>query len=350
MNTRASWCSKCDKGCDGGLLPGLGALMALVLTMWAMPASASLYCVSATNGLQTVLDSAGLNAQDDEFRFRSGTIAVTQQLIFNVLDAHSVSLSGGWGPACNAQDGAETLLDGQGTNGILLVNAFSGANVAVRRITFENAAGDYANAGGALQVDAAGDLVIELCRFFVNSHTDGGGAVAAAAYGTMSIRNNLFFANRARQYGAAEFLANGAAAYITSNTIVTNFATDVGPYGGIYLAGSAHFTLANNLIWGNSGADVNNTGVATLLNNDVEIFAGNAPDAGSSHNLALAPVYASGLFNFHQASSSPLVNVGIDNPPGGLTSVDLSAATRLQPPHVDIGAYETDVIFYGGFE
>ncbi len=350
MNIQAWMCSQVIKRSRGGQLRGLVAFMVIVLTLLPMPASASLYCVSSMTGFQAALSSAGLNAQDDEFRFRSGTIAVDQQLIFNVLDGHSVTMSGGWGAACNAEDGDVTILDGQGTNGILFVNAFSGADFSVRRITFTNAAGDYAGAGGALQVNAAGNLTIESCRFFVNRHSGGGGAFAVAANGTMRVRNNLFFANQAVQYGAAEILANGNAAYITSNTIVANSATDTGPYGGFWLAGDAHFTLANNLFWVNSGADVNNTTVATLLNNDVTNVAGNPPDASSAHNFSQAPIYAGGLFNFRQSSRSPLVNAGLDNPPGGLTAVDLDGATRIQPPHVDIGAYETDVIFYSGFE
>lgn len=321
----------------------------LWLAVAVSPLHAALYCVSGLSGLQTVLNSAGTNGQDDEFRFRSGTFLLGQQLFLYVTDGHNVTLSGGWGAACSTPDGGDTTLDGQSSVGILFVDAGSGANVTVRQFTFQGANNNFDN-GGALYILAAGNVSVERSLFFANLDTRHGGALVAVAYQTLSIRNNLFFANQAVDDGAMALTGYGTDAYVNSNTVVANSATGMSAYGGVKLSGTAHFSLANNLLWGNSGADVNNTGAATLLNNDYDSVVGNAPDAGSQNNLSVVPIYASGLFNFHLSSHSALVNAGLDNPPGGMTAVDLDGNPRVQLPHVDIGAYEGDFVFYDGFD
>ena len=55
-------------------------------------------------------------------------------------------------------------------------------------------------------------------------------------------------------------------------------------------------------------------------------------------------------FNFELSPQSPLVDAGDDTTPGGLTAIDLAGKPRVLGAHVDIGAYENEVIFVDGFE
>ena len=55
-------------------------------------------------------------------------------------------------------------------------------------------------------------------------------------------------------------------------------------------------------------------------------------------------------FDFELARSSPLVDAGDDDPPGGLSDADLAGKPRVIGPHVDIGAYENDRLLADGFE
>jgi hypothetical protein len=325
-------------------------LMGLLLSV-APAAHATLYCVSALSGLQTALNSAGSNNQDDEFRFRSVNFALTAQLLLSVVDAHNVTLSGGWGAACSALDGGTTVLDGQASFGILHVDAAAGAGVSVSRFDFQNAMGSLDH-GGALWVIAPGQISIELNRFFANRHSVAAGALTASTFGNLWVRNNLFYANQAPDVGAAELYAQGGAAYLTNNTVVGNSGTLAGSLGGILVSGAAQFTVANNILWSNSGSNLLIVNSALLLNNDVGAITGNPPQPGSQNNLAVAPEYAGGLFNFRLAPDTALVDAGVDSPPGGLTTVDLDGHARWQSTHVDIGAYETTpaVLFANGFE
>ena len=53
---------------------------------------------------------------------------------------------------------------------------------------------------------------------------------------------------------------------------------------------------------------------------------------------------------FRPAPVSPLVNAGLDTPPGVLDCCDLSGVQRVVGAHIDIGAYESDVLLRDGFE
>jgi len=62
------------------------------------------------------------------------------------------------------------------------------------------------------------------------------------------------------------------------------------------------------------------------------------------------PQFASGLLNFRLAPDSPLVNRGFDLSSGDIGAWDLAGGERLQGVHVDIGAYESDVLLRDGFD
>ena len=42
--------------------------------------------------------------------------------------------------------------------------------------------------------------------------------------------------------------------------------------------------------------------------------------------------------------------LGLDDPDGGLTSSDLAGSERVQGAHVDIGAFESEILYRNGFD
>ncbi len=108
--------------------------------------------------------------------------------------------------------------------------------------------------------------------------------------------------------------------------------------------------LANNRMWDNTTHDLLIEGaVNNRYHNNVDSVSG-MPATVSVGNLSVDPEFMSGLFNFHPRPRSPLFNGGHPSPPGGLQSVDVAGKPRVAAGAVDIGAYESAVLFYGGFQ
>ena len=84
-------------------------------------------------------------------------------------------------------------------------------------------------------------------------------------------------------------------------------------------------------------------------NNDLGTKDGFAP-LSESNELNVDPGF-SGFFSFQPGPASPMVNAGLDAAPGGIGGCcDASGASRVVGKHVDIGAYESDVLLRNGFD
>ena len=195
-------------------------------------------------------------------------------------------------------------------------------------------------------------MTIERNAFTNNAISGNGGAAglsASTGNGVLRIFNSLFVGNDGGNTGAAiVFPYNGpSSAIVTSNSVVGNgFLSSVA--GGMRVASSiGPVSVSNNVLWANAGADLYFSGDVVLFNNDIEDLAG-IPDASSSGNFSLAPGFVLG--SYRRSPFSPLVNAGLNTPPGGLLATDLEGATRIQGTAVDIGAYETGVLFADDFD
>lgn len=335
-------------------VPG-GALgvLAVVFVASAPCARGAEMCAPSPAGIEFALAVAQSNAQDDFIRIVAGTHALTTNLHFATAEPHGLTISGGWNEDCTLQTEATSTLDGGDAHWILRLYSSVATPISVSRLTFLDGriqnGGSHRGAG--LSVQSAGSVFVERCRFYLNESSGWVGGLSVMSAGMLVVRNNVMLGNRAMLNAGAELIGNGAEAYVVGNTVVANTATEANAAGGLYVGGSAHFNLGNNLLWSNSAVDLRNVAIGSLVqHNDFDVRDGQPFGPGSGGNLSVAPAFATGLLDLHLDPHSPLVNAGLDAPPGGSGSSDADGRPRAQGAHVDIGAYETDVIFHGPFE
>lgn len=325
-------------------------LSVLVLFFRGAGAIAATACVSNTAQLALVLNAAQGNGEDDLIRLETGTYSLNGELEYFAAAAETKNLAiyGGYGPGCLADAASgSTVIDGQHAHRLLYVIAKG--RVDIGRITFQNGNPGSASGGGVIVSGAANTVLTVTGNAFVTNDcpgADSGAALEIGATGTILVADNLFLANSG---GSTLYVANGGYADVNNNTIVANQLGNHVGLGAFEPTGSGQYYVDNNIFWNNEGADVyDQSGLASYFNNDIGVFAGMAAYAETA-NLSVDPAF-DGILSVRPSPGSPLVNAGLDNPYGGIGSVDLSGATRLVGRHVDIGAYETDVLFRAMFD
>ncbi|MEO7324712.1 MAG: choice-of-anchor Q domain-containing protein [Dokdonella sp.] len=313
------------------------------------------FCANSQAGIQFSLTASHDNGQDDEIDIPAGTYSLTSNLVFNSTESNSLLVIGGWNSDCSLFTGGRTVLDGQGSVAPLTIYSDNG-DIFVQWITFAN------GAGHGLKAETHNNQIqIDHNRFYLNQGAGNDGAAgldASTVAGEIRVRGNLLFLNTSTVYtGGISVNSNGSVAYIVGNTIVDNTAGSAGFAGGLSVSGGAHFWVSDNIIWANhtNGApDFKSNTWNALINNDIGTTAGTPPDAVSQGNQSTDPAFATctGLlcFSFELTRASPLVDAGYDAPPGSALAVDLDVKPRIIGPHVDIGAYEEDVLFANGFD
>jgi len=334
-------------------------------------AEGATFCVSDAAGLQTALTSAAGNGDaQNTIKVRSGTYLASGSGFSHsrFSGTSSLDIEGGWNAGCTTQtpDTSLTVLDGQSTAPILSATNYlaTGGDMTLRYLTFLHGATAASSQAAALTLVARGFARVESCRFRLNQ-TD----AAGAGYGTVHVAvvdgpiqfiNNIVANNSAlgSQFVAGFDFASGASTVViqlNDNTIADNaFDTTDQTAGAVFLTPIATSSLANNILWGNGGAefDQNITLTPLMLNNDVDVL-NVTPGPGSGGNRNQNPQFVN-VNNHHLQATSPLYNAGYNAPPGGDGAVDLDGNPRVQFGTIDIGAYEMqvqpDLIFVDGFD
>lgn len=335
-------------------------------------------CVGSADDLThalSTLSNASTNDDSDEIRIRTGTYhAPAAGWIGSVTTHHNLTIRGGYTDAgCTQQtlDASLTILDGNNMVGVLEIDTplLPDSDIEVSGLTFRNGHGGspfQSNAGGLKIGDpnpiSQGRILVERNIFRDNTAVGNGfskavgGLLAATDGDSLIVRGNLFFNNRSPNAAAADLESNNAID-VANNTFVDNTATDTTATTRVMLD---YFTfgglrLDNNIFFGNAtgpGAfDLNLSpqpfaGLkgATLANNDIESPTGTAvAESGTKH---VDPQYA-GPGDFRLRATSPLIDAGVANPTGGLSSIDLDGAARVAGARVDIGAYEHAAVTAG---
>ncbi|MEO7936484.1 MAG: choice-of-anchor Q domain-containing protein [Dokdonella sp.] len=343
----------------------IAPILAWLVALVPIGAHAAFFCVNSAASLQAALNAAASNGQSDEIDIQAGNYTVVPGGFFYVSnEANSITMFGGFDATCEQRTAARTTFDGSGLYQVMRIiigSNSTAASVNIQHITFIDGK-STTNSGGGLRVSTLnGNVVLEANRFLLNHANNSAGALYVETSGGISVRNSLFFANDAFDVGAAMLVTSASTVFFAGNTVVSNTAAStlpMTPIGGLLVTGGtgAHLWLSNNILWnnGNGSVDLESSAVFTARNNDIGFMAGIPPDPQSQNNLSVDPAFAtcSGLLclNFNLQRASPLVDAGFDTPLGGIGAFDLEDKPRMIGPHVDIGAYEEDVIFRNGFE
>lgn len=334
------------------------ATLCLILFCLVAPsARATTVCAASATAIQSALTVAQNNGVDDTIRIVSGSYNLPAQLIFASSEAHALTLSGGWNTGCSAYTGAQTTLEGQ--NAVALLDLTNNAGEThVQHLTF---AGGYTTQSLAAPIEIASngsDVYVDL-NTFIGNHGDGGigGLEAYSGTGHVYVRNNLVIGNHGALLGGLFVVQDAGEGYVTGNTIVANISDGAQTSGGLGVGGNGHFNISNNIIWNNAGStgyDFNANAANSRYNNDIGVVgsgvSGSPVVAERYDDPQFAPCQGVFCLSFELAPRSPLVDAGVDTPLGGQVGVDLAGKPRRLGAHVDIGAYENEIIFADGFQ
>ena len=340
--------------------------------------AANVFCVASSDKLTDALASLSTstgNTDADEIRIHTGTYSAPEGgWVGSVTTHHPLTIRGGYtDDGCTQQslNASLTVLDGNDTSSVMTINTPLGpdSDIEVSGLTFQHGKGGGGfgpNAGGLKISDTGpisnGKILVERNIFRDNSSVgDGinlaiGGLLAATDGQSLIVRGNLFVNNTSPN--AAAFLFSNNAIDVSNNTFAGNHSTDSAqiPVALDYFTFGGLFS-SNNIYWGNTtgpgqfdidlSAHLNGAKGATLLRDDIQTSTGTAVSATGT--LHVDPKFV-GTSNFRLSVASTLIDAGVDNPPGDLTTVDLDGAPRIDPAAVDLGAYESSYVFVDSFE
>lgn len=328
-------------------------ILLAVLVASGEPVDAAQFCVANGAALQAALNTATDNGEDDDIRLRSGVytrVSPGNAFTYSSGESFDLSVSGGWNSVCNNfSSDVSSILDGEDARRVMELVTAGNGSLSVSRLQFRsglaNGSGGGLNIGGFAANDV--DILIRNCVFVSNVASTFGGGLSASSSGTLRLNNTLFLANEAGvTYGAAALTANDGIAYVINNTVIGNSGGD----GGLRYAGSSPLELANNVLWGNSGADLTvQVAAHNRYHNNIGTLNTPAPGVVTGE-VVTAPEFESGLLNFDPRPGGALFNGGDPAPPGGLALIDLKGRPRVASGVVDIGAYETEALFYDDFD
>lgn len=288
-----------------------------------------------------------------------------------------LEISGGWSPGdCSIQvnDPKSTVVDGNDSWGMfmfLLGSAGNNARLRLHNLTISGSNQDFQFGRGA-GVNATGFQYlhgkVEIDRVIFSDHhcvgTESAGCALNLSFGIKDavVRNSLFHHNGAASAAAIRVWVSEdiqPSIRLHNNTFVNNFAE-----GGQEAAASAMVVLGsdntvlmyNNILFHNhvlSGSspvpDIARPSGAILgKHNNIAASAVTwTPD--TTGNRSIEPVFAGRANDYRLRGDSPLRDVGFYAgwPTHGL--LELGGGPRVLGPTIDLGAFESDVLFNSGF-
>ena len=251
-----------------------------------------------------------------------------------------------------------TMLDGQhSVRPLYMADTSGNGSIGIVGLTFVSGKPAAGDSGGGLLIAASTQLRIEHSAFYGNAVSGGlaaGGGVYVVNSYFVRMLDNLFVANHGPQVGGALIDSTGGVsgvAYIYNNTIVGNISDTLTVPAGLLLEGNVNYDVANNIVWNNNtssgGSDFGVATTNTRRTNDIGVIMSGSTAGTVSGELAVDPKFQVCGFlciDFELTRSSPLVDTGTDAAAPWDTE-DLAGKPRKIGPHVDIGAFENDLIF-----
>lgn len=362
------------------LVAGLICLGSLLLPL---PASAAQFCARSVDQLNLALDLAEANNENNEIRIARGVImpaAPGEGHLFLYLSSkdRALEISGGWDPQnCSSQvlDPASTRIEAAGSFGlfnVIIGSAGGNARLRMHNLTLSGGHSDSQVARG-LGINVSGFMYVhgkvEIDRVvFADhhcSHAQSRGCALNFSSGIkeVTVRNSLFHHNSAG--GAAAIRA-----WVTediqpvfrlhNNTVVDNYAhaPDQALASAIEFHGASDTLLMyNNIVFGNPTLnsatplpELGRSAAGAILgkhNNLASSTVTWTPD--TSGNRSIPPVFAGRADDYRLRGDSPLRDAGLYYGWPIHGQLELGGGPRVLGPTIDLGAYESDVLFNAGF-
>ncbi len=249
-------------------------------------------------GLETALDMARANGEEDTIYLKGGTYELIGPINVVIVDNKPLTI--------RAEDFSDPpVLDGDIDNDdatndrfrILKISTTSpdaGVTINIEGIRFRKGYDNHTGGGGALRIfTTSGSVNIRGCEFINNETTgEGGGVHIMTNYGNVVLYKNTFKENYAgggrggsvaiyttggkvkvyrnvfvenessAEGGAISFVMNNSSSAQLINNIISNNTSSSSSGGGVYVelfTGSTLF-VTNNTIWGNSANGTSATG------------------------------------------------------------------------------------------
>jgi parallel beta-helix repeat protein len=319
-------------------------LFVSAISLFLLPTSSlgATFCASNPTELQTALTTAESNGEDNTIKIVQGMY--NGNFTYASTEAYGLTVEGGYNQDCASQtiDPANTILDGGGTDTVLVLVSQSAADFSVEGLTFQNGSSS-SYGGGGLFTRTDGNVNLNKTNFkdntgggFYSSYNSnvsstttltnntitgntGSGVAIAGEHKASSLTGNTFSNNTSTSGGGASLYGSST---LTNNTFTGNTASGFAGIGGggLYVNGTA--TLTNNTFTGNTATNSSGGGAyifgttTTLLNNT---FADNTADTGGGglRVNSTSSTLINNIFNGNAAGS------------GGAASIDGTSSTLI---------------------
>lgn len=183
--------------------------------------------------------------------------------------------------------------------------------------------------GGGICLLSSGAAVLVNCTIRNNlAYLIGGGLANLASTATLS--NCVIVDNAAYSSGGGVKDAGG-----TTTLIHCTLASNGSVGGGGVSSNSSSTTLTNCILWGNAAGQIApaDSPVSVSFCN----VQGGWPGVG---NIDVDPLFVAPLSDFRLQEGSPCINLGTNDPVGGLPATDADGNPRVVCDVADMGAYE----------
>jgi len=346
----------------------------LMLLLCGPVAQAATFCVTSGNQLNSALEAAEFNGQDDTIKVATGTHITDRyapgdyqwkfEPAVGVDHEGALTISGGWNAANNCQtqstlDPAQTVLDARYWGPVFVVamvfDDFTGS-LHISNLTFYRGESNEFLSDAAMRVvvAGAGGASVTFDNILVSGNRSGAnfgdiGLFSLNAGGILKIRNSQFLNNSFTHpsTGGLTFQAtNGAIGFFTNNSISGNTAT-INRKG---LSTDGLVTLTNNAIGDNSStADpsydfkTDDPGSLTLNRNHFQTYniTGGSPQSETDTTTG-DPAWSLVVARMVPDEISPLRDSGDNTPLGQIPNIDFSGQPRIVNVTIDRGAVEAD--------
>ncbi|MGB4773957.1 MAG: gliding motility-associated C-terminal domain-containing protein [Daejeonella sp.] len=199
--------------------------------------------------------------------------------------------------------------------------------------------------GGGIY-NSSSSFVISNTMFRNNIAVDRGGALANDGQSFPSIINSVFSSNSSNSSGSAIYSYKSSPIIINS-TFTNNISMNLkdGTICNDADGMSSPVIITNSILYGNTGVGISNPGTATAIVSNSIVQGGYAD--GGANIIDADPLFINpSAGDFRLQAGSPAINKGDKTKiPAEYLTTDLAGKPRVTGSNVDMGAYETSVVY-----